>query len=124
MSLCLSSSLSLVQEYEGPGMVSRVDGVLGMPLSADDGEEVTFANAETGTPNPYLFYGPDDVGASAAASGGGGTGGPSEDKARSKSKRSSSGGGSSSGATSSSSNGGGGSSSAQSSRPKSASRKR
>eukprot|EP00752_Nemacystus_decipiens_P011231 g9981.t1 len=50
------------QEYEGPGMVSRVQPAVVMPLDADE-EEVTFATAaDTAPPQPYLQYGPDDSG--------------------------------------------------------------
>lgn len=84
-------------------MVSRLDGILGMNLNNDDGEEVSFANSENGTPNPYLFYSP-ETGAPVSAPAGG-----EEKRSKAKSK-----------STGSSSLGGGGSSS----RPKSASRKR
>ncbi|CAM9163815.1 unnamed protein product [Ectocarpus fasciculatus] len=91
------------QEYEGPGMISRLDGVLGMNLNADDGEEVSFANSENGTPNPYLFYNPETGGASATNNGHSEREEKRERKSKSKSSSSSSSG---------------------SSRPKSASRKR
>lgn len=46
------------QEFEGPGMVSKVDNVLGMNLHAtDDNEEVHIANeANNGLSNPYMQY--------------------------------------------------------------------
>ncbi len=94
-------------------MVSRVDNVMGMALN-DDAEEVTFANAESGTPNPYLFYSADEANAVQNSS----VGSAVEEK---KKKRPS-------GTGNSSSNGGGSSAgreqSSSSSRPKSASKKR
>lgn len=94
------------QEYEGPGMVSRLDGILSMSLNQDDGEEVSFANSENGTPNPYLFYNPETGGASTINTAGG-TDREEKRERKSKSKSSS-----------------GTSSGNSSSRPKSASRKR
>ena len=46
------------QDFEGPGMVSKVDNVLGMNLHATlDNEEVNIANeANNGLSNPYLQY--------------------------------------------------------------------
>jgi hypothetical protein len=97
------------QEYEGPGMVSRVDMLLGMPINEDDGEELTFNNEVSGLANPYLQYEPGGV---ANAPGNGSTG----EKTKSKSKKNSK--------PSSESNGASGSGSGSSSRPKSASRRR
>lgn len=37
-------------------MVSRVDPILGMPLGADDGDDIAFSQIDTGS-NPYLHYG-------------------------------------------------------------------
>jgi len=42
------------QDFEGPGMVSRVDQVLGMTIGGDDGEDIQFA--DTGIPTPYLQH--------------------------------------------------------------------
>ena len=42
----------LLQDFEGPGMVSTVDQVLGMTINGDEGEEVTFM--DSGIPSPYL----------------------------------------------------------------------
>lgn len=93
------------QEYEGPDMISRLDGILGMSLNGDDGEEVSFANSENGTPNPYLFYNSETGGASATNTGNGGSSEREEKRDRkAKSSRASS--------------------SSSGSRPKSASRKR
>lgn len=46
------------QDFEGPGMVSKVDNVLGMHLHAtDDNEEVNIANdSNNGLANPYMQY--------------------------------------------------------------------
>ncbi len=96
-------------------MTSRVDGVLAMSIN-DDAEEVSFANSEAATGNPYLHYSPDE------AVGGGG-----EEKRSSKSsskRAATSAGSSSAGAASSSGAGSNSSSSGQSSRPKSATKKR
>jgi hypothetical protein len=43
---------NLPQDFEGPGMVSTVDQVLGMTINGDEGEEVTFI--DSGIPSPYL----------------------------------------------------------------------
>ncbi|CAM9533070.1 unnamed protein product, partial [Hapterophycus canaliculatus] len=62
------------QEYEGPGMVSRVQPAVVMPLDADE-EEVTFSTvADTAPPQPYLQYGPDESGASGDKGAGAGAG--------------------------------------------------
>ena len=105
------------QDFEGPGMVSRVDAVLGMSLNnADDGDDITFS-ADNGIGNPYLQHTNDgtekEKDNSAAA---GGEKKKSSKKSKSGSEKTSSGaGGSSSNGTSSS----GGAS-----RPKSAARRR
>jgi hypothetical protein len=39
------------QDFEGPGMVSRVDQVLGMAIAGDDGEEVQFVDAGISAPH-------------------------------------------------------------------------
>jgi kinesin family member 3B len=45
------------QDFEGPGMVSKVDNVLGMNLHATDDDEVNIANeANNGLANPYMQY--------------------------------------------------------------------
>jgi hypothetical protein len=44
----------MTQEFEGPGMVSRVDQVMGVGINGDDGEEVQFV--DSGIPSPYLQY--------------------------------------------------------------------
>lgn len=90
-------------------MVSRVDGVLGMSIN-DDAEEVSFSNSEAATGNPYLHYSPDD-----AVSAGGGE----EKRSKSASKKATS-----AASSSSSSSAAASSSSGQSSRPKSATKKR
>lgn len=46
------------QDFEGPGMVSRVDQVLGMTIGGDDGEDITFADA-AGIPTPFLQHAAD-----------------------------------------------------------------
>ena len=51
LSLTLSLSHTL-QEFEGPGMVSCVDQVLGMTINGEEGEDISFV--DTGIPNPYL----------------------------------------------------------------------
>jgi uncharacterized membrane protein YgcG len=118
------------QDFDGPGMMSRVDPVLGMSLNADDGEDVTFAG-DNGIGNPYLQYSADTSDARSVAQG---ADKPSKSKGTKKSSSSSSASSKSSSAAvapergggSSSSGGGGGasSSSSSSSRPKSASRRR
>lgn len=70
------------QEYEGPGMVSRVDMILGMPINEDDGEELTFTNEATGLANPYLQYEPNGT-ANPSSNG------ANSEKVKSKSKKSS-----------------------------------
>jgi len=47
------------QDYEGPGMVSRVQPALGMSLDAED-EDVQFS-VDNGIPSPYLQYTPEDA---------------------------------------------------------------
>lgn len=46
------------QDFDGPGMVSRVDPILGMSINGDDGDEISFSNIGS-TPSPYLHYGLD-----------------------------------------------------------------
>ena len=48
------------QDFEGPGMVSRVDQVLGMSILGDDGEDVQFVDA--GMPSPNVQQQADGVG--------------------------------------------------------------
>ncbi len=49
------------QDFEGPGMSSRVDPVLGMSINEDDGDDIEFSNVEA-IPSPFLHYGGGDVG--------------------------------------------------------------
>ena len=58
ISMDLDPSEKTTQEFEGPGMVSRIDRVLGMDIDEDD-EEVQFS-VEPPTPNPYMNYGGND----------------------------------------------------------------
>lgn len=44
------------QDFDGPGMVSRVDPILGMSLAGEE-EDITFSAAAM--PSPYLHYGLD-----------------------------------------------------------------
>ena len=48
----IPSSFYSLQDFEGPGMVSCVDQVMGMTLNGDEGEDITFG--DTGIPSPYL----------------------------------------------------------------------
>lgn len=69
----------LVQDFDGPGMVSRVDPILGMTLNGDDGDgdDINFSPAST-LPAPYLHYGAEgDEGGGAGA---GGRGADKQDK--------------------------------------------
>ena len=50
------SYVSGAQEFEGPDMVSRVDGILGASMHDDMDDEVSFSVADTAPPNPYLHY--------------------------------------------------------------------
>jgi len=43
------------QDFEGPGMISKLDHILAMSINDDEGDEVSFSN-EAGTPYPYLQY--------------------------------------------------------------------
>ena len=118
-----------MQEFEGPGMVPRVDPILSVNLNADDGDEIAFANSDNGPTNPYLHYTPEGAG----NEGGGVRGGQAaqaQDGGREKGSRPKSGKiKSSSSKTSSSANAGSGASSTgagggSSSRPRSAARRR
>lgn len=44
------------QDFDGPGMVSRVDPILGMSLAGEE-EDITFS--ASAAPSPYLHYGLD-----------------------------------------------------------------
>lgn len=64
---------SLLQEFAGPGMKSRVDQILAMDINGDEGEDVTFSEyGGNGIAQPYLSYGAGDnantTGASVMAS--------------------------------------------------------
>lgn len=105
------------QEFEGPGMVSRVDNILTANINDDVEEDVTFSVVETAPQNPYLHYTSDNGEAIIKLDDDGTTKGRSQSRPKSGKKSSSN----------SSSNGGGsgsGSGSTKESRPKSASRKR
>lgn len=63
LSMDLDSTEKTTQDFEGPGMISRVDPVLGMNISDHDaGDDIIFA--DSGIPNPYVNYNPenDDTG--------------------------------------------------------------
>lgn len=47
------------QEFEGPGMVSRVDNVLASGMNDDADDTVSFSIVDTSPQNPYLHYTPD-----------------------------------------------------------------
>mmetsp|Transcript_21347 Transcript_21347/g.65157 ORF Transcript_21347/g.65157 Transcript_21347/m.65157 type:complete len:218 (-) Transcript_21347:2964-3617(-) len=49
---------STTQEFEGPGMVSRVNATLSTPLDLPD-EDVVFQAVENTLGNPYLHYNPE-----------------------------------------------------------------
>lgn len=100
------------QEFEGPGMVSRVDNILTANINDDVEEEVTFSVVETAPQNPYLHYTADN-GEAIIKLDDDTTKGRSQSRPKSGKKSSSS-----------SSSNGGGSGSTKESRPKSASRKR
>lgn len=51
------------QDFEGPGMSSRVDPVLGMSINEDDGDDIEFSNVEA-IASPFLHYGGDVGGTS------------------------------------------------------------
>ena len=57
ISMDLDKAEKTTQDFDGPGMVSRVDPVLAMNINDNDDEEITFA--DSGIPNPYLQYGND-----------------------------------------------------------------
>jgi hypothetical protein len=105
ISLDLDMPERTTQDFEGPGMVSRVDAVLGMNLN-DEAEEVSFDHAAQGAGNggQYLNYG----------------GGNDDDSSRERTKNNSRRVKASAGGEVRESRG----SSASSSRPKSASRRR
>ncbi len=54
ISMDLDKAEKTTQDFDGPGMVSRVDPVLAMNINDNDDEEITFA--DSGIPNPYLQY--------------------------------------------------------------------
>lgn len=97
------------QEFEGPGMVSRVDNVLSSGLHDDGDDTVTFSIVDTSPQNPYLHYAPDSSDAVMKMD----DGGKPEKSSRPKS-----------GKRSSSKSGSGSSTSGGSNRPKSASKRR
>jgi kinesin family protein 3/17 len=47
------------QEFEGPGMISRVDNILASGINDDADDTVTFSIVDTSPQNPYLQYTPD-----------------------------------------------------------------
>jgi kinesin family protein 3/17 len=47
------------QEFEGPGMVSRVDNILSSGMNDDADDTVSFSIVDTSPQNPYLHYTPD-----------------------------------------------------------------
>jgi kinesin family member 3B len=47
------------QDFDGPGMDSRVDSVLGMGINDDDDDDIVFSTTEP-ISNPYLQYGTGD----------------------------------------------------------------
>jgi hypothetical protein len=118
------------QEFEGPGMVSKVDPILRMNINGDDGDDIIFADIGGGIPNPYQQYSTDG-GASARAEDRSLRGGSNSGTSRPKSGKKSSSSSSSSNArpdaavsnSSSSAAMGVGSSSSSGSRPKSATRR-
>ena len=55
-SMDLDMPEKMTQDFDGPGMVSRVDPILGMSLNADDGDDISFSQIESGQ-SPYLHYG-------------------------------------------------------------------
>jgi hypothetical protein len=50
------------QDYEGPGMTSRIGPILSMSLQDDNDDEVQFSAVENSLGNPYLHYNPDEAG--------------------------------------------------------------
>jgi len=105
------------QDFEGPGMASKVDGILHMNLHGDDGNDVVFAGIEVsnGLSNPYMHY-PGDQPASAVN---GVAADAKGDRAKSGKKKSSSGGSSAAAASAGASSAG----ASGTSRPKSAARR-
>ena len=57
ISMDLDKAEKTTQDFDGPGMVSRVDPILAMNINDNDDEEIVFA--DSGIPNPYLQYGND-----------------------------------------------------------------
>jgi len=108
------------QEFEGPGMVSRVDNILASNMNDDADDTVTFSIVDTSPQNPYLHYSP-DTSESVVKMDDAGKGGKTP-TARPKSGKKTSGARDKEGASSSTSTAA--SSTSSSSRPKSASRKR
>jgi hypothetical protein len=98
------------QEFEGPGMVSRVDNVLGSGIHDDADDTVSFSIVDTGPQNPYQHYTPDSSDAVVKLDDG-----KSEKASRPKSGKRTSG---------SKSGGSSGGSTSGSSRPKSATKRR
>lgn len=58
------------QDFDGPGMVSKVDPILRMNINGDDGDDIIFADAGAGIPNPYQQYGSDGANAGGGNAGG------------------------------------------------------
>lgn len=56
-SLELDNPDRTTQDFDGPGMASRVDDVLAMNINNDDGSDIVFA--ATGIPSPYQQYAAD-----------------------------------------------------------------
>jgi len=44
------------QDFEGPGMVSKIDNVLSMSITGNEGDDISFINDITSIGNPYLQY--------------------------------------------------------------------
>jgi len=116
----LDMSEKTTQEFAGPDMKSRVDQILAMDLAGDDGEDISFGGGADPIPSPYLSYtndGSATVGGSVAADDRSvaaprSSSRPKTGKRRENGTKEGSGGGNSSGSGS------------QSSRPKSAARRR
>lgn len=58
-SLELDAAERTTQDFEGPGMVARVDPILRTSLNAEDGEDVIFSDSGGGMANPYQQYAPE-----------------------------------------------------------------
>ena len=79
----LDATEKTTQEFEGPGMTSRVDQILAMSIEEED-EDVEFS-MDAPTPNPYMQY--DDGGMGGAGGGGGEEKRAEKEKKKSRKKK-------------------------------------